>query len=148
MRIPAGKFLMGSPETEKDRDMDEVQHEVTISKPFYMGITHVTVDQFAAFVKDSGYKTDAEKDGWSDRALRSRTAKSMPQGGRLLVAQPGFRSEGRSSGGAGKLERRQGVLRLAVQEERQDGDAADRGAMGICLPCGDDDGVSVGRQSR
>ena len=38
---------------------------MTISKPFYMGVTHVTVDQFAAFVKDSGYKTDAEKDGWS-----------------------------------------------------------------------------------
>ncbi len=63
--IPAGKFTMGSPETEKDRDKDETQHEVTISKPFYMGQTHVTVDQFAAFVKDSGYKTDAEKDGWS-----------------------------------------------------------------------------------
>jgi len=63
--IPAGKFMMGSPETEKDRDKDETQHEVTISNPFYMGITHVTVDQFAAFVKDSGYKTDAEKDGWS-----------------------------------------------------------------------------------
>ena len=63
--IPAGKFLMGSPETEKGRDKDETQHEVTISKPFYMGITHVTVDQFAAFVKDSGYNTDAEKDGWS-----------------------------------------------------------------------------------
>lgn len=61
--IPAGKFLMGSPETEKGRDTDEVQHEVTISKPFYMGISHVTVDQFAAFVKDSGYKTDAEKIG-------------------------------------------------------------------------------------
>jgi formylglycine-generating enzyme required for sulfatase activity len=63
--IPAGKFMMGSPATEKDRDKNEVQHEVTISKPFYMGITHVTVDQFAAFVKDSGYKTDAEKAGWS-----------------------------------------------------------------------------------
>jgi len=63
--VPAGKFMMGSPETEKDRDEDETQHEVTISKPFYMGVTHVTVDQFAAFVKDSGYKTDAEKDGWS-----------------------------------------------------------------------------------
>jgi len=63
--IPAGKFMMGSPATEKDRDGDEVQHEVTISKPFYMGITPVTVDQFAAFVKDSGYKTDAEKDGGS-----------------------------------------------------------------------------------
>jgi formylglycine-generating enzyme required for sulfatase activity len=65
VQIPAGKFVMGSPETEKDRDKIEVQHEVTISKPFYMGVTHVTVDQFAAFVKDSGYKTDAEKDGWS-----------------------------------------------------------------------------------
>src|ERR1035437_9439728 len=65
VQIPAGKFLMGSPETEKDRGKDQVQHEVTISKPFYMGSTHVTVDQFAAFVKDSGYKTDAEKDGWS-----------------------------------------------------------------------------------
>jgi sulfatase modifying factor 1 len=63
--IPAGKFMMGSPATEKDRDKDEVQHEVTISKPFHMGITPVTVDQFAAFVKDSGYKTDVEKAGWS-----------------------------------------------------------------------------------
>jgi formylglycine-generating enzyme required for sulfatase activity len=65
VQIPAGKFTMGSPETEKDRFNDEPQHEVTISKPFYMGVTHVTVDQFAAFVKDSGYKTEAEKDGWT-----------------------------------------------------------------------------------
>ena len=65
VRIPAGKFLMGSPETEKGRGKDEVQHEVTISKPFYVGVTHVSVDQFAAFVKDSGYKTDAEKEGWA-----------------------------------------------------------------------------------
>jgi len=65
VQIPAGKFSMGSPETEKDRKEDETQHEVTISKPFYMGVPHVTVDQFAAFVKDSGYKTDAEKAGSS-----------------------------------------------------------------------------------
>jgi formylglycine-generating enzyme len=63
VEIPAGKFLMGSPETENGRNQDEVQHEVRISRPFYMGITHVTVDQFAAFVKDTGYKTDAEKAG-------------------------------------------------------------------------------------
>ena len=64
--IPAGKFMMGSPDGEKDHQAEESpQHEMTISKPFYMGITHVTVDQFAAFVKDSGYKTDAEKAGWS-----------------------------------------------------------------------------------
>lgn len=62
--IPAGKFPMGSPEQE-DYFKDATQHEVTISKPFYMGATHVTVDQFAAFVKDSSYKTEAEKDGFS-----------------------------------------------------------------------------------
>jgi formylglycine-generating enzyme required for sulfatase activity len=63
--IPAGKFLMGSPETEKDRGKNEIPHEVTISKPFYLGVTHVTVDQFTAFVKDTGYQTDAEKEGRS-----------------------------------------------------------------------------------
>ena len=62
--IPAGKFLMGSPETEKFRDASsETQHEVTISQSFYMGTTHVTVDQFAAFVKATGYQTDIEKRG-------------------------------------------------------------------------------------
>lgn len=62
--IPAGKFLMGSPESEKGRDrIDETQHEVTIGSPFYMGVTHVTVDQFAVFAKNSEYRTDAEKEG-------------------------------------------------------------------------------------
>ncbi|MFI5377711.1 MAG: SUMF1/EgtB/PvdO family nonheme iron enzyme [Tepidisphaerales bacterium] len=65
VHIPAGKFLMGSPNDEKGRFDSETRHEVTISKPFYMGVTHVTVDQFAQFVKESQYQTDAEKDGWA-----------------------------------------------------------------------------------
>ncbi len=63
--IPAGRFTMGSPATEKGRSDDETTHEVTISKQFYMGQTHVTVNQFAAFVKETGYRTDAENEGWS-----------------------------------------------------------------------------------
>jgi len=63
--IPAGKFLMGSPETEKDRQKDETQHEVTISQPFYMGKYEVTIGQFERFVEAAKYKTDAEKDGWA-----------------------------------------------------------------------------------
>ncbi|HUT56913.1 MAG TPA: SUMF1/EgtB/PvdO family nonheme iron enzyme, partial [Phycisphaerae bacterium] len=35
--IPAGEFLMGSPASEAQRDDDETQHRVTISRPFYMG---------------------------------------------------------------------------------------------------------------
>jgi len=62
--IPAGKFLMGSPETEKDRGKEEgPQHEVTISRPFYMGIHEVTRGQFAAFVRDGAYRMEAEKEG-------------------------------------------------------------------------------------
>ena len=49
MRIPAGKFMMGSPDGEKDRQPNEgPQHEVAISKPFYMGIYHVTQEQYEA----------------------------------------------------------------------------------------------------
>ena len=44
--IPAGTFTMGSPASEKDRDDDETQHEVTLSKPFYMGRTEVTQGQW------------------------------------------------------------------------------------------------------
>jgi len=40
--IPAGKFVMGSPKKEKDRSDDETQHEVTLTKPFYMGKYEVT----------------------------------------------------------------------------------------------------------
>jgi formylglycine-generating enzyme required for sulfatase activity len=64
--IPSGKFQMGSPDNEKDRSSDEgPQREVTISKPFYMGVYEVTKDQFGQFIADSGHKTDAEKEGWA-----------------------------------------------------------------------------------
>ena len=53
--IPAGKFMMGSLETEKGRMWGEDQHEVTISNPFYMGMYPVTADQYGQFVKDTSH---------------------------------------------------------------------------------------------
>ena len=44
--IRPGKFMMGSPETEKGHTYAEVQREVTISKPFYMGVMEVTQAQY------------------------------------------------------------------------------------------------------
>ena len=47
--IPAGKFVMGSPESEKDRkDREGPQRQVTISRAFYMGVTEVTQAQYEA----------------------------------------------------------------------------------------------------
>lgn len=49
VRIPAGRFLMGSPETETGRAKDESPlHEVTISRPFWMGAHEVTQQQWSA----------------------------------------------------------------------------------------------------
>jgi formylglycine-generating enzyme required for sulfatase activity len=46
--IPEGRFLMGSPETEKGRNSDEgPQHQVTL-EPFYMGKYPVTQAQYKA----------------------------------------------------------------------------------------------------
>jgi len=45
--IPAGKFMMGSPDSEAGRTADEGPvHEVTITKPFYMGACEVTQEQY------------------------------------------------------------------------------------------------------
>jgi sulfatase modifying factor 1 len=46
--IPAGMFVMGSPVDEMYRDTNEIQHPVTISQPFYIQTTEVTVDQWRA----------------------------------------------------------------------------------------------------
>ena len=44
--IPPGKFLMGSPADEAEHDTDESQHEVVITKPFYMGVYEVTQREY------------------------------------------------------------------------------------------------------
>jgi formylglycine-generating enzyme required for sulfatase activity len=46
--IPPGTFVMGAPETEDGREDDEVQHQVTISRPFYMMETEVTLELYEA----------------------------------------------------------------------------------------------------
>jgi len=70
--IPAGKFMMGSPDSEKGRVVNEgPQHEVTISKPFYMGVTEVTQAQYEAVMGTnlSNFKGEAnpvEQVSWND----------------------------------------------------------------------------------
>ncbi len=57
--VPAGNFMMGSRASETGRsDNEGPQHPVKIANAFAVGKFHVTVDQFAAFVAETGY--DAE----------------------------------------------------------------------------------------
>ena len=62
--VPGGTFTMGSPEGEAGRKADEgPQHEVTITRPFFLGGHEVTVGQFRAFVELTGHRTEAEASG-------------------------------------------------------------------------------------
>ena len=56
--IPAGSFVMGD---DTGLDDEKPVHEVTITKPFYLGRYEVTVAQFRRFVEETGYATDAEQ---------------------------------------------------------------------------------------
>jgi len=51
--IPASKFKMGSPLSEKGQNNDETQHEVTLTKPFYMGKYEVTQEQWEAVMSNN-----------------------------------------------------------------------------------------------
>jgi outer membrane protein assembly factor BamB len=47
VRIPAGQFLMGSPDTDASaRDDEKPQHQVRITRPFYLGTYEVTQQEF------------------------------------------------------------------------------------------------------
>lgn len=54
VRIPAGSFLMGSPEDEAGRWSDEgPRHRVTLARDFLLGATPVTAAQFETVMGDS-----------------------------------------------------------------------------------------------
>jgi len=42
VRIPAGRFVMGSPPSEVGHEAGELQHEVIIGRAFYLGVHEVT----------------------------------------------------------------------------------------------------------
>jgi len=63
--IAGNTFLMGSPDSEVDREKeDEAHHQVKVSD-FYMAKYAVTLEQFETFIMESNYKTDADKGGGS-----------------------------------------------------------------------------------
>lgn len=72
VRVPAGEFLMGTPPEDLPRVVkdyggkekllkDETPQQRLILPDFYIGKYLVTVEQFDAFVKATGYHTEAEQ---------------------------------------------------------------------------------------
>jgi formylglycine-generating enzyme required for sulfatase activity len=79
VRIPAGEFLMGSPDSDRDASSREKpQHLVRITKSFYVGLHPITVGQFRHFVCETGYKTEGERAG--DKVLWCQEDENRPVG--------------------------------------------------------------------
>ncbi len=74
--IKGGTFMMGA-DNEQGRQDEYPKHAVQLNG-FFIDITEVTNDQFAAFVKATGYITTAEKDiQWED--LKKQLAAGTPR---------------------------------------------------------------------
>jgi len=122
--IPAGTFAMGSPPDEPDRGSDEILHQVTFSKSFYMQTTLVTQGQWKK-VKGSNPSTNkcgdncpVEHVSWDDVQDSSRSLTN-----RKVMTNTGFPRKRSGSMRHGRRQRRRFIrgtvfrqIRLTIME--------------------------------
>ena len=90
VKIKAGTFTMGSPEGEPGHDRDEKQHQVTLTRDYWMGKFEVTQAQWQAVMGNnpSSYKGDnrpVERVSWNEAKefcdkLNEKYAGKLPAG--------------------------------------------------------------------
>ncbi|MDA1278002.1 MAG: formylglycine-generating enzyme family protein [Verrucomicrobia bacterium] len=92
VKLPAGTFVMGSPETEAERSSAETQHTVTLTKDFYMSKYEVTQKEYMAVMgnnpsRSTGYlNRPVEQVSWNDAmAYCEKVTSSELAAGRLPV---------------------------------------------------------------
>jgi formylglycine-generating enzyme required for sulfatase activity len=89
--ISKGTFMMGSPESEQGRNVIENQHEVTISKDYYLGVYEVTQAQYekvmgknpshfqGAIVGNENADLPVEKVSWDDAVEFCKKLSELPE---------------------------------------------------------------------
>jgi formylglycine-generating enzyme required for sulfatase activity len=106
VRIPAGEFWMGNDESGDELfrafpgyglwvkrdffDDERPRHRVRITRPFYLGAHEVTIGQFRRFVQESGYRTEAERDGRGGWGVNGKTGKFEGRRPCYSWRNPGF----------------------------------------------------------
>jgi len=81
--IPAGWFKMGSPTNEKDREVNEAQHWVVITRSFYLGKYEVTQEQWQKVMGTNasnfkGAKNPVESVTWDDSQEFLKKLNALP----------------------------------------------------------------------
>jgi formylglycine-generating enzyme required for sulfatase activity len=87
VKIKAGKFMMGSPDSEPGRFDDEILHEVELTKDYYMQTTEVTQGQWQAvmgnnpsYFKSCGSDCPVETVSWNDAQAFIQKLNQLGQG--------------------------------------------------------------------
>ncbi len=86
---PPGTFLMGSPATEAGRQEDEVQHEVTLSRGFWLAKTETTQAQWEALMPHNpsdfqGRRLPVDNVTWDEaKAFATALTERMRREGKL-----------------------------------------------------------------
>jgi formylglycine-generating enzyme required for sulfatase activity len=95
--ISAGTFMMGSPESEEERSEDEVQHEVTLTKDFYLGVTQVTQAQYQKVMGEnpSYFQGDKVKGDSSNHPVEMVSWEDVVEFCKKLSALPEEKAAGR-----------------------------------------------------
>ncbi|MCQ4162793.1 formylglycine-generating enzyme family protein [Roseomonas sp. GC11] len=76
LRIPAGNFLMGSPDSDREApSMERPQHRVTISRPFYIGRFELTQAQWIALIGSSPFDRDRSNPYYNLPGMAARITK-------------------------------------------------------------------------
>ena len=85
--IPSGRFTMGSPSSEPDRGSDEVQHEVVLTRGFFLAETECTQGQWEMVMgrypsSFKGTERPVEQVSWEEAVeyCRKLTAKQRAEG--------------------------------------------------------------------
>lgn len=78
--VPAGQFLMGSPENEPGRQSSEgPRHRVSIAHAFAIGIHDVTVAEYRRFVEATGYAPGNPRCDWRNPTAHGKPVMQTPE---------------------------------------------------------------------
>ncbi len=158
--IPPGEFDMGSTEAEVAKLLEQAKatnqpswyidrlpaeapkHRVRITKPFWLGRHEVTRGQFRRFVEDRGYQTEAERDGKGGYGLVDGQWKQEPRF--VWNRDLGFEQADDHPVVNVTWNDVTAFCAWLSEKEGEKSSLAERGAVGVRLPCGDHDDVVFG----
>lgn len=76
--IPAGEFLMGSPESEEGHYRDSTRHRVRITHPFYLGVYEVTQGEYEQVMGKGTNPSHNSPKGWGKNRVKELDTSRLP----------------------------------------------------------------------